>query len=288
MLYRSKTLYHGINLIVLFTSLSSFAMHRICRATGNIGSMRNLGARNLAAVRNITNNSSKITSETSTNEVTAGKTYSMVYRFDTSKGLIRIKGTDKDHTLYPGCLYPNDCQNTTVTIERHASNEVTVEALLDKRIVELVDKGEDVSKQRAWHELHTPDNFYKENGWIWIPWLDNTITDIHNYLKKERNNSAMRGGNRLDLTLNEPGHYRIFIPHDADIEIDLSDGDIRYSSRAATELSIESSTVNYWGNSGSHGHSGGKWHYFWGPKGAPITELKTKKGHIELPRAPEL
>jgi hypothetical protein len=286
MLYRSKALYHGISFIVLSTSLSSFAMYRIC--LGNMSAMRNLSApRNPATIRNIVNNSSKITSKTSTDEVTVGKTYSTVYPFAASKGLIRIKDyacwrTDRDHTLYPGCLYPNDCQNIVVTIERRAGNEVTVEALLDKRIVELVDKSEDVSKQRVWHKLHTPNNFYKDSGLIWVPWLDNTITDIHNWLKKERS-STMRGDNRLDLTLNEPGHYRITIPQDADIEIDLSEGDMRYTSRAATELSIESSTVNYGGNSGSHGPSGERWHYCWGPKGAPITTLKTKKGHIELP-----
>ncbi len=232
-------------------------------------------------------NSATITT-TSTDEATGVKTYITTYPFSAKKGLVRIKNSIRwKGGLYPGCLYPDDCQNITLTVERHSSNQVIVKAFLNKALVELLDEGEDKSNRRPWHKLHTPNNWYKENGFIWVPWFDDTIEDMKNLFKAKRWDT-MRGDNRLQLTLNEPGHYHIIVPLDADVEVDFSEGDINYITppwQARTHLSIESSTVNHGGDSGCSLPAEPKqsWTYYWGNQSDPLTKLITQKGHINVP-----
>jgi hypothetical protein len=147
---------------------------------------------------------------------------------------------------------------------------VSVAAVLRNEIVTLADKS-------------LNDATYKNYNWTWLPWWDDTIKDLKNFKKVERIEELRGGGSRLELRLDEPGEYHITIPHDADINLELSEGDIEYRSLEATKLYIEGSRVNYCGNSGSVTSQGESWYYYWGTDSDPVTRLITKKGNVSVP-----
>jgi hypothetical protein len=199
--------------------------------------------------------------------------YSAVYVFKRDKDLITVKGKPdwiKYPSLYPGKLYPHDCLNTKVIIDRHRQNEVKITALLRNEIVTLADES-------------LNDYTYQTNKWRWVPWQDDVPLNINTYRKVERIEGLRGGGSRLKLWLNEPGEYHLTIPHDADLNLALSEGDIEYKSLEATRLSIERSKVNYCGNSGSSTPEGESWDYYRGSDLDPVTRLITKKGYISVP-----
>lgn len=229
-----------------------------------------------------------------TNYINGAKIYTTTYPFKIQKGLIRISNEidwKKDCDLYPYKLYPQDCRDTSLTVARHAFNTVVIKAILSKAIVELIDQSEDISLRKPWHANHTLDNFdnyFKEYGYIWLPWRDDTIKK--SFIFKSQRDDLLRGDNRLHLILNEPGHYYITIPYDADIEVTFLEGNINYDtspSKAPTKLHIESTTVNRGGYSGMSTPGSNIWDYdgwYWERDSfAPITNLVTHKGHINVP-----
>lgn len=341
------------------------------------------------------------TTKTSIDE-NGNKIYEGVYPFENDKGFLAITDRSdywKNSKYYPEVLYPEDCKNATVKIERHAANAVIIKALLKKDMVKLLDESLHPAERRAWHDLHQPRNDYQEYDWIWTPWYDDCIhkdyfkakrNDIlrggnrltlqlrepanysitlpadanfesrlskdtllennfetqlttivngiflsnnklndkyqltrekglvqikgltQNYLDlqitRHKENSVIidatfeqnisdsnnqlnawdcekSGGNRITLNLQQPGHYSITVPADADLETNLSDeskGKILYSSNEPTKLTVECKRVNRWGDSGSSTPESENWQYYWGREEDPVTRLITKKGEINL------
>lgn len=114
-------------------------------------------------------------------------------------------------------------------------------------------------------------------------------TVILRLLEGKKPGLIIQRNNRLTIKLNILGTYQIIIPHDADTKIKLDEGNINYltpRSKAPTQLSIKSTTVNKWGDSGCHAINDQypeSWDYFWGDSSTPLTKLVTKKGHITVP-----
>ncbi|MGC2310730.1 MAG: hypothetical protein WA432_03865 [Candidatus Babeliaceae bacterium] len=230
-------------------------------------------------------NSKVCVTKTDSTSINGEKIYSGLYPLQGRQGLIRVRDDatwKKYPSHYPGVLYPKDCQDIKVTVDRHQQNDVVITALLKKKIVELVDRSEPIEKRRQWNEFDCVDGTYQKYDKIWTPWWDDTEKDMKNFQKAERND-VLQGGNRLGLRLDEPGEYHIMIPDDASIEIKLKEGDITYLSLEPTQLHIEGSDVNRWGDNGSCGGGRQVWDYYWGYDTAPITKLITKKGHISVP-----
>lgn len=213
------------------------------------------------------NNKGTVSFGTSTESINEQRTYIGTYRFARDQGLVRVDDEQ--------C---SDCPTTKiekVTVVRHNRNEVIVKAILSKATVATTDRSE-------------RDNDSKKYNWVWVPWLDDTIIDdMAKYASPERNDT-IRGGNRLRLTLRAEGSYRIIVPDDADVEVNLSRGDMEYESSPAqnpSRLHIQGRTVNRWGINGSSTDEGENWDYSVHCCNTinPITSLVTKKGNVTVP-----
>jgi hypothetical protein len=196
------------------------------------------------------------------------KVYTSEYLFERNQGLVRVK----DDITWNQSSYPADSKNLKIIIKRHCLATAVITALLGKEVVKLADKSGE-------------DN-YKEYGWLWVPWTDDTAKDRENYFKQARNDK-LRGDNRLELVIREPGEYTITIPQDADIELKVTKGDIEYKEPPAstpTLLHIEGTKVNRCGDTGFPGTEIQLWDYYWGDERKdPKTNLVTKNGSVVVP-----
>lgn len=85
-----------------------------------------------------------------------------------------------------------------------------------------------------------------------------------------------RGNNsRVCITLKEPIEYKIIIPTDADLRINLDNTNVIYSSTRPTLLHVESSSVNYPGNFGTSSDGKECWDYKMGSDNSPLTDIFT-------------
>lgn len=207
-----------------------------------------------------------VASSTSISETTGLTEYMTTYPFSNQQGLVRLTDPLAHYERVEG-------QKMKITVARHLSNTVVVKAFLNQAQIKRMD-----------HELD------KESGYTRVPWCDDAIiTDFSTYFStylKAKRRDKIRAGNRLAVRLDYPVHYHVTVPHDADVEVALTEGDITYETgrTVPTKLSIKGSSVSYWGQNGSSTSNGESWDYCWGGETDPITKLETQKGHIELPR----
>jgi len=205
------------------------------------------------------------TTEVTTDLGNGDKTYTSIYPVNVAKGLVTVKFS-KSYDIPLEQIEPKDVH---IVVKRHDVQKIIVAAKLTKDIVARCDKAEN-------------DKDYKQYNWVWTPWYDDSIKK-QEYLFQAIAAAKLRGGNRLSVIIGEPGYYEITIPSDADAKIKTVIGNIDYRSIAPTKLHIDATSVNHWGDNGCSEPGHESWDYFRGDQFAPKTELKTKKGHINVP-----
>jgi hypothetical protein len=140
------------------------------------------------------------------------------------------------------------------------------------------------------------DYQFKKFGLIWIPWRADVV-DHPDDSNVGVSRIKLRGHNRLNIEIREPGNYHIMLPEDADIEVKTV-GNIDYKSALPTLLYARSKTVNRQGNAGfifmspnGEAVNGSEWHYDYANSKDPSatqTRLIAKTGHINVPERPKL
>lgn len=180
----------------------------------------------------------------------------------------------------------------SISIKRHASNTVIIEARLDNQTALIVDPSYPGSQ-------HSSRRGYADYGWAWKPWNTDAINSYEDNFKFTRQD-RLRGGNRLKIDLYEPSAFTITIPADCDIKIDTKQTPIvayltpAFKSKdqpiatstdsnedlvVPTKLSVDAESVNMCGNSGV----GGRWDYFWGTHKNPVTHIVAQGAQVFLP-----
>lgn len=138
-----------------------------------------------------------------TMDANGAKTYTSVYPFDRTHGLVRVKKYLMAYKYRNKNLDPN-LMEIRCQVNRHNYNAVIITAVLHSNLVKAADET-------------LNNDFYFKSDRLWTPWVDDTIKDMDDY-QKSRRNDKIRGDNRLLLDLREFGNYRITIPNDTDFE----------------------------------------------------------------------
>jgi len=221
---------------------------------------------------------SNTVSKVDVDQTTGEKTYTTTYPFLLKEGLVEVREELSDLIQYS---YPEECKKMSVTVGRQSSKrlkQVIVTAKLKKECKDI------------W-EGHGYEPFF--------PMYDDTVCE-----DGSKSKCKVRAGNRLHMKLQIQADYHIQVPHDADLTVNLAQGDINYTAgrEIPTQLSIQSSTVTYPGDNGSSTtidqtlmevlcgekpERRQQWDYYWGRNTNPKTMLKTKKGHVALPASSE-
>lgn len=216
--------------------------------------------------------------ETHVDPGTGERTYRTTYPFLLNNGLVKIHEEPIMYSLQS--RYPEVCKQMKITVERNAVQQVVVTAKFKKECSDIWQANGSICGSKDEPRFPMEDDTVCKDG-----------------LKDK---CTVRAGNRLNMKLKTPADYHIQVPQDADLKVDVTRGDIHYTSdsRIPTKLSVQSSTVTYWGDNGSsrlidqtlmeclRGETPKRietWDYFWGSSENPKTTLKTKEGHVTLP-----
>lgn len=213
-----------------------------------------------------------------------GRIYTERIPLERDQGLITIQNVG---------YHSKEYIRTDVSIERHPNQWVEIVASISMENVVRLDPSHPESQ-------NSDGKFYNQNM-LWKPFNTDVIPEPKKYFTKKPRLDKLRGGNRLVVTLTCGPHfwnsgcehinYVIKVPADADLFVNLSQGDITYLThppgskeptatyKVATNLKTTCDKVNVCGNSGC----GGNWIYHWGPESSPVTDLITANGNITLP-----
>lgn len=189
-------------------------------------------------------------SENSENSIDDSIEYSGRYPID-AKGLVRI--------------YQKFNDKINVVIKKGSDANLSINAKVEKKY--------------AW-----------TNELIELPWSTNAIIgEIINVKSIGSKMSAsqlltFKGGNRIDVVLNEIGNYVIMIPFDADFETDFETADVKIEPFIhPTSLHVDCCAVNVWGDNGMSSCEKQSWDYYsFGHRSDPYTRIKTN-GDVNVP-----